>query len=296
MKRQFACLIAISALSAPALSLDLFGGKAVGQMGEIQVTATQMRELIEAQTPEVRKTLLDNPATLRDLIQAELLRRTLIAEAKKAEWDKRPNVALTMERAREQAMIDDYIAARIEPAPTYPPEKDIAATYEANKAQFRIPSQLHLAQILLRVSRDAGKEVEDKAAATAKEVSAKLALGGKFADFVQLYSQDEGSKDKGGDLGWLSLDALNPQIRAEIGNLKPGEVSKPLRTPFGWQIIKVVERKAEAIRPLLEVRDTIVKALREAQAQENRKRYLDDLRKQTPVSVEDGAFGDIWKN
>jgi len=178
-----------------AHAIDLFG-KTVGKMGATEITVPQMRDLIAAQSAETRKAILDSPDTLRELIRAELLRRTVITEAKQAAWDKRPAVALTMERAREQGLIDSYVTEKSQPEAGYPSAKEIEAAYEANKAQFRVPAQANLSQILLRVPQGAEKAVEDKAAATAREISTRIAKSEKFADLVAQYSQDEGSRKR----------------------------------------------------------------------------------------------------
>ena len=80
------------AASAPA-------GPVVGRMGATEVRADQITDLIAAQTPEVRKTLASQPDTIKDLIRAELLRRTVLGEARQSNLEKRANVAIAMDRA-----------------------------------------------------------------------------------------------------------------------------------------------------------------------------------------------------
>jgi len=85
-------------------------------------------------------------------------------------------------------------------------------------------------------------------------------------------------------------------MRTEIASLKPGEISKPLRSPFGWQIVKLNERKAEGVRSMGEVRDAIVKALRDARIKENTTRYLESIKTRDPVTLDDKGIADITKN
>lgn len=294
MKRALTLLLTFATFTAPlsnALAFDLFsGGTVAGTMGNIEITVAQLKELIDAQTPDVRKALYGNPDALKDLIRAELLRRTLVAEARQAEWDKRPAVALTMERAREQSLLDAYLNAKSEPPANYPSDQEISTAYDANKPQFTIPVQLRLAQILLRLPENAPKTDADRVAAQARDLWSKLNKGALFSQLVADYSQDEGSKSKNGDLGWLAVNAIMPQIRSELVNLRPGEYSRPIRTPFGWQIVKVIDKKPESVRPLSEVREAIVKALRDAKLQENRSRYLENLSKSTPATIAEKAL------
>lgn len=296
MNRRFLPLaFALGLAASPVFALDLFGGKTIGRMGAVELNTSQLREVLDAQPPEVRKALTDDPAKLREVIQVELMRRLVLAEARKAEWDKRPEVARAMERARDQSLIDAYIVERGQVEAAFPSEKDIAAAYEANKDKFRVPRQLRLSQILLRVPERATKEEADKVAAQTKDIVARLAKGGKFADLATVYSQDDQSKDKGGDVGWHVADSLQPQIRAEVLTLKPGEHTAPLRTAFGWQIVRLVDSKPEGLRPLAEVSPALVKALRDQRAQENRNKYLESLRARDPVNIDDKVVAEFGK-
>jgi len=286
--------------AAPAMALTLgditkmFGASpVVARMGSTELTVKQINELIRAQPAEARQTLMANPEGLKELIRAELMRRTLLEETKKAEWAKRPEVALAMDRAKEQASIDSFLTVRAEPEAPYPSPKDVQAAYEANIAQFQMPEHVRLAQILIRVADTASPEENNRAANLARELSLKIEKGADFGAMASVHSQDEGSKENKGELGWLAEASLSPQIGGEVKGLAAGAVGKPLRTPFGWQILKVLERKPGAARPLAEVRDPIVKALRTLRANENRSRYLDALKKENPQTIDDSVLKTI---
>ena len=265
-------------------------GTVVGRMGTVELRAAQLTDLIAAQTPDVRKALAAQPEALKDLVNAELLRRSLVAEARQAQWDKRPDVALAMERARDQTMIESFVTNRSTPEAAYPSASEIQTAYDQNLAQFQVPAQIHLAQILIRLPEKPTAEDTQRADALIREVSAKVTGGGDFAALAKQYSQDQASKDKGGVLDWIPEAGLNPAIREETARLQPGGVSRALKTVFGWQIIKVLERKPVSTRSLQEVREAIVKGLRDARTQENRQRFVDALAKRAPPSVDDNAI------
>lgn len=265
-------------------------GAVVGRMGTVELRAAQLTDLIAAQTPDVRKALAARPEALKDLVNAELLRRSLVAEARQAQWDKRPDVALAMERARDQTMIESFVTNRSTPEAAYPSASEIQTAYDQNLAQFQVPAQIHLAQILIRLPEKPTAEDTQRADALIREVSAKVTGGGDFAALAKQYSQDQASKDKGGVLDWIPEAGLNPAIREETAMLQPGSVSRALKTVFGWQIIKVLERKPVSTRSLQEVREAIVKGLRDARTQENRQRFVDALAKRAPPSVDDNAI------
>ena len=289
-------IIFVAALCLAAPSIGFAQGAApnavVARMGTVELRAAQLTDLIAAQTPDVRRALASQPDALKELVNSELLRRALAAEARQAQWDKRPDIALTMERAREQTMIESFVTNRATPDAAYPSASEIQAAYDGNIAQFQVPAQIQLAQILIRVPDKATAAETQRADALIREVSAKIS-GSDFAALAKQYSQDEASKDKGGVLDWLPEAGLNAAIREETARLQTGGVSRALKTAFGWQIVKVMERKPAATRPLAEVRDAIVKALRDARTQENRQRFVDALAKRSPPSVDEKVLKEV---
>lgn len=96
--------------------------------------------------------------------------------------------------------------------------------------------------------------------ATARDILAQLNAGANFADLAQAYSQDEGSRPNGGDLGWFprGLQLISPEIEAAAFELQPGQVSDVIQTQFGFHVLKVENR--ETARPLTPEMLTAVKS------------------------------------
>jgi len=103
--------------------------------------------------------------------------------------------------------------------------------------------QTHVRHILVRVD-----EVVSEADAKFKlsAVRERLANGGSFSELSRLYSQD-GSAAKGGDLGWIYPGDTVPEFERAMDALKLGEVSAPVKSPFGWHLIEVVERRVQDV-------------------------------------------------
>lgn len=132
-------------------------------------------------------------------------------------------------------------------APTAKPDADVLkAIYEVQKHQrFTTPGQRQASHILIHFG-------PDKAAAlkTAQSVEAKLAAGGDFAKLAKQYSDDPGSKNKGGSLGWLGRGTTAPAFeKALFGLSKAGDVSQPVETKFGWDIIRLDDVRPSHVKP-----------------------------------------------
>ena len=286
---RVACLIFMACIVVPKsiLAQSMFSGPVVGQMGSVVLTTTQISSLIAAQIPETRQSFSEQPEAIKNLIRNELMRRTVLGEALKAEWDKRSEVIVAMERGKEQAIIDNFVANRSLPPAGFPSEAETKAAYDANIAQFRVPAQIRLAQILIRLPENANASEVKRALATAQEISTKLDNGANFGELAKQYSQDETSKNIGGELEWVNENLLTPQFRTAVASLKGNATSKPVRSPFGYQIVKVVDRKPESTIPFSDVRATIAKNLRDARANQNREAYLEGITTKTPPQVKD---------
>ncbi|MBV6476959.1 MAG: Chaperone SurA [Rhodocyclaceae bacterium] len=103
----------------------------------------------------------------------------------------------------------------------------------------------------------------------------RLAHGGDFAELARLHSNDL-SASKGGDLGWLNPGDTVPDFEQAMNRLKPGEVGEPVKSPFGWHLIQVLERRTDVSQE--RVRQSARMALRERKADEAYQDWLRQLR------------------
>jgi peptidyl-prolyl cis-trans isomerase C len=122
--------------------------------------------------------------------------------------------------------------------------------------------KLHVAHILVRTNNKMD-EIERKARLTTiQEAYSKIRAGEDFASVAQAVSEDKISAKKGGDLGWLKEGSIDPRFSKEMLALKPGEVSQPFETSFGFHILKVIEGPQAVRQPFQAVAGDIRYQLR----------------------------------
>jgi peptidyl-prolyl cis-trans isomerase SurA len=111
------------------------------------------------------------------------------------------------------------------------------------KAGATIVDQTHARHILIKIS-----ELTSEADARRRimELKERLDHGGKFEELAKLHSED-GSAPSGGDLGWVSPGDTVPEFEQAMKTLKPGQISEPVQTPFGWHLIQVLEHRAQDV-------------------------------------------------
>lgn len=151
-------------------------------------------------------------------------------------------------------------------------EEQITTEYEENLAtKYTQPHEVHARHILIRVPRDADDDAKAKARTRIEEVKSKLDGGADFAALAKEYSEDPGSKDRGGDLGFFPRGRMVGAFDDAAFALKAGETSDIVESPFGFNIIKVEEVREERQKPIEEVREEIVATLKKASASEKAK-------------------------
>lgn len=139
-------------------------------------------------------------------------------------------------------------------------EKEIQSFYEYNHAAYSRPKQVKARHILFEVGLDALKEIEEKVRKAAEAVLENVRKGEDFAKLAAAHSSCP-SKSKGGDLGYFEKGQMAPGFEEVAFNMKKGEISGLVRTPFGYHIIQVEDIKEARTQSLEEVRDQIVDAL-----------------------------------
>ncbi len=158
----------------------------------------------------------------------------------------------------------DQIAKTIEPS-----EEEIRQYYDEQQQAFSTPEQRHVRHILIAVPSTATAEQRQKALGKAREIRQKLLHGEDFSKLAKETSDDPGSRNKGGDLGWVRRGVMEKSFEQATFSLAKDEISDPVETPFGYHLIQVTEIQPEKIKPFEEVRDQILQTVRRQEA-ENR--------------------------
>jgi peptidyl-prolyl cis-trans isomerase C len=170
-----------------------------------------------------------DPATKKDNVLAFLIDLKIVAKAaedKKVEnsEDFKKRMAFT----RSRLLMDSLLATEGKAATT---EEAMKKVYEEASKQITGEMEVHARHILV--------ETEDEAKAIAEE----LKKGADFADLAKKKSKDPGASD-GGDLGFFTKEQMVPEFSVVAFALEPGKISDPVKSQFGWHVIKVEEKRS----------------------------------------------------
>jgi peptidyl-prolyl cis-trans isomerase D len=173
------------------------------------------------------------------------------------------------------------------------PSREIERYYNNNIEQYSTPEQVRASHILLKTE---GKD-EATVRAAAEKVLAEVKKGGDFAALARKHSEDEGSKAQGGDLDYFGQGRMVPEFDTVAFSLAPGTISDLVKSSFGFHIIKVVDKRPAATRPLDEVRTIIGEQLKSERAQRQATAVATEIGKtvQKPADLDKVAAARGWK-
>lgn len=184
--------------------------------------------------------------------------------AKKARIDQSPDFTLKMNYAKDRILMERLFAAEGGKATG---EAAVKKFYDEQVAKLTPVEEVRARHILVEGEDDARK------------IHARVKGGEDFAKVATETSKDPGSGKGGGDLGYFSKDRMVPEFAEAAFALKPGEISAPVKSQFGWHVIKLEDRRNRPAPAFAEVKDRLSQALAEkAQAE-----LLEKLRKEAKI-------------
>lgn len=149
-----------------------------------------------------------------------------------------------------------------------PGEEKIKQYYQDNIAKFRSPGQRRASHILIAVN-GTDEQAWEAAKAKADAIEKQLKDGGDMAELAKKDSDDAGSAAQGGDLGWFQRGVMTKPFEDAVFSMKEGEISEPVKSSYGYHIIKLTGVKPAETKPLEQVRQEVVAAVKKQEA-ENR--------------------------
>ncbi len=212
-------------------------------------------------------------AQKRDAVIGLLIDTKLIARAaEEKKLDQSEEYKRTLAYLRDKALMDSYLT---DSAKTAVSDADVQKVYDETVKTVKPEEEVRARHILFRAEDEAAfAEAEKKA----QDVAKKLKDGGDFEALAKELSEDPGSKENGGDLGYFTKETMVPEFADVAFKLEKGAVSEPVKTQFGWHVIKAEDKRPQPVPTLEQVKDQIVVYL-ERKAQQDTIKALRDKAK-----------------
>jgi peptidyl-prolyl cis-trans isomerase D len=135
-------------------------------------------------------------------------------------------------------------------------DDELKVEYQQNIQQYQVPNRVHVEHILFMTVGKTDAEVEE-IRKKAEDVLKQVKKGGNFEDLAKKNSEDPGTKEKGGDLGWVIQGQTVPEFEKTAFSLPKGAVSDLVKTQYGFHIIKVLDKETAHTKSFEEVKDSL---------------------------------------
>jgi peptidyl-prolyl cis-trans isomerase C len=234
--RLWALAAALAAAPAFAQNIAVVNGTPIPK-SRADAMVAQLVQQGQQDSPQLQQ------AVRQELINREILMQEAIREGIPNRADVKAQIVVAQQTAVLRSMIEDFLKKN------QPTDAEVKARYD-DLVKGAGGREYHLHHILVDNEQQA------------KELIAKIKAGAKFEDLAKQYSKDPGSAKNGGDLDWSDPKAYVPEFSAAAQQLQKGQMTDtPVKTQFGWHIIRVDDIRSIAPPPLEQVKQQIAQQL-----------------------------------
>lgn len=257
----------------------------VGKSADYTFRATDLERLIAAQPAEIQKRFQDDPEQRVNLVRQLMTQKAVAARARKEGFDRKPDFKEQLGHVIDDFMTREYLA-RVVAASVTVPEDDVKKYYKENESKFVIQEQVKIRHIFVEAPKEMKEEEKRKALLKIETLQQRLKNGEDFAKVAKEASEDAESAKLGGELGTISPGGTSAEeFEKAAFALKAGEVSGVVKTPYGYHIIRVDERKEKRTATLDEARDYILKKLKNEYEAKKVQEFVEQVSKEAGVEV-----------
>lgn len=276
MKRIGFLLLLLALSAATAFSQEKEPTDVLATVGNRAVTREMLDHIISTipeenrvpfLTPDGRKKILD-----------EVVSFMLMAEAAKAEGlDKDPAIKTRLEYAQTEYLAREYFRRQLAKAPQVT-EQELEAYYKEHLSEFKPPEEIQTRHILVKTEAEANKILE------------QVKAGKDFSELAKKYSIDPAGA-RGGKLelqdgrDWLPKGTFEKSFEHVLFKIPKGEVGGPIKTQFGWHILKVEDRRTPEPPSFVQVRAMIKNRLQEQKNTQINNQLTEQAKKTVPVVI-----------
>lgn len=261
----------------------------VGRIGEIELHQSEILASFGTMGSVDKEALARDTATLNKLVRSMLVQRVILKEALEKKWEEEPGTVALLKSTREAAIADSYLKALNRPPESYPSEAELKIAYENGRAALTVPRSFRLAQIFL--AEEAGSDKKLKT--VQQRLKENPASFGKVA--VEM-SEEKESASRDGEIGWLNEQQIQPEILAQLPQLKVNAISAPLRLKDGWHFLKVLDVR-EPFTPIFDqVRVQLAQRMRTEKSSASMQAYVSEVLQNHPVAINEVALSKLLQN
>lgn len=261
------------------------GGKELVRINNVSISLEEFRQMSEKQ-PLEGKIRLVSERGLRDFLENYVVtREVLYQEAKKKGLDKKKEILAKVEDFRKAMVIDALLEEALKEKDEVS-DSEIQKYYKENEDRFTEPREVRVRHIVVNSEP------------ILKEVLVKVSKGESFEKLASNYNIDK-SREDGGNLGYIRRGQLAPSFaqfeEAAFSLRRKGEISEVVKTPYGYHLIQLEERRGTALRPFDQVKEKIRFFLQTKKKQDAYLQYVKEAKSRAKIVVNEKLWAEEEK-
>jgi peptidyl-prolyl cis-trans isomerase C len=261
------------------------GGKELVRINNVSISLEEFRQMSEKQ-PLEGKIRLVSERGLRDFLENYVVtREVLYQEAKKKGLDKKKEILAKVEDFRKAMVIDALLEEALKEKDEVS-DSEIQKYYKENEDRFTEPREVKIRHIVVNSEP------------ILKEVLVKVSKGESFEKLASNYNIDK-SREDGGNLGYIRRGQLAPSFaqfeEAAFSLRRKGEISEVVKTPYGYHLIQLEERRGTALRPFDQVKEKIRFFLQTKKKQDAYLQYVKEAKSRAKIVVNEKLWAEEEK-
>ena len=255
------------------------------RINDVSITLDEFRQMSEDQSLEKKMRLISEKG-LRDFLDNYVItREVLYQEAKKKGFDQRKEILAKVEEIKRMMAIDALLEEALK-GKSEVSDAEVQQYYKENQQQFTEPREVRIRHLFVNSEP------------VLQEVRGKLAKGESFEKLASQYNIDL-TREDGGDLGFVKRGQLSPafaQFEEVAFSLRnPGDISDVVKTPLGYHILKLEDKKGTVLRPFDQVKENIRLFLQAKKRQDAYLEYIKEAKVRAKITVNEKLWAEEEK-
>lgn len=285
-RKSFAGLavIALASLFIAAAAASAAEPEILAKVGNRNITKADIETLIGFYPPNQQAMIRMDPKNEEALLNNYVTIIAVAEMARRQGFDKDKNMRRQIQVLTDEHLAKGYVQKNIL-SKVKVTDKDVEEYYKNHIKEFEKPESVRVRHILIGFKGDISDDEKKKLRKKAEDILRKAKDGNDFAKLASEYSDDPGSKAKGGDLGYFPRGNMVPEFENAAFSLKPGEISDIVETPYGYHIIKLEDKKAAETPAFDSVKDQAKIKATQAEEQKKINEFIEKARKETRATV-----------
>ena len=271
-KRTLGLLLLVAIASACSDKPDA-SSKALAIINGKEITASEF-DLRWSQIPDYARKTFAGPEGRKKFLEELINHELLLQEAKKRGFDRDRSFLERVERFKERNLLKRLRIEEVD-SQVKVTREEVKAYYADNATHYTAPDELRVSHILVKTLDEA------------LDLKKRLNQGEDFATLARKVSLDLSTRYKGGDLGLIKKGQTFPQFEKALLTLKVGGISQPVATPFGYHLIKLVERTTGAPLSFEDAKEQVREELLNEKRRKRYEEFVASLRAKAKLRVAD---------